>query len=82
MNILTQAVERQYLTKAQAQVYTGLSERTLDYARERGELDSYKVGKRVLFSRVSLDVYIQQHRVGADLDRIVNDVMSELGAGK
>jgi len=74
-----QSVEQQYLTKAQAQTYTGLSERTLDYARERGELGFYKLGKkRVLFKRADLDAYIERHRVGANLDQIVSEVMAEL----
>jgi excisionase family DNA binding protein len=67
-----------YLTKAQAQVYTGLSERTIDYARERGELPFFKVGKRVLLCRADLDAYLERHRVGADLDRIVGEVVGEL----
>ena len=73
-------VERQYFTKSQARAYTGLSERTLDYARERRELDSYKVGKRVLFARASLDAFLERHRVGADLDTVIREVMSDLAA--
>jgi len=80
MEKILQAVERQYLTKAQACLYTSLSERTLDYARERGELEWYKVGKRVLLQKKSLDAFLERHRAGADLDKIVNDVVSELGA--
>lgn len=72
------AVAQRYFTKPQAQIYTGLSERTLDYARERGELPFFKVGKRVLFSRGDLDAYLKRHLVGADLDKIVNDVCREL----
>jgi excisionase family DNA binding protein len=80
-NIL-QAVEQQYLTKAQAQIYTGLSERTLDYARERNELKFFRVGKRVLFRRGDLDVYIERHSASCDLDKLVDDVMSDLWARK
>jgi excisionase family DNA binding protein len=82
MGILTQAVEQVYLTKPQAQFYTGLSERTLDYARERQELTFYKHGKRVLFKKEDLDAWMERHRAGASLDRIVDEVMSGLGAGQ
>jgi len=67
METTPQAVSQQYLTKQQARLYTGLSERYLDQAREKGELDSYKVGKRVLFARASLDAYLERHHVGIDL---------------
>lgn len=79
MDTLIQAVEQQYLTKQQAHFYSGLSERTLDYARQRGELDSYKIGKRVLMKKSDLDAYLERHRAGADLDRIVSEVVSEMG---
>lgn len=78
MNTHVETVEQQYLTKAQAQTYTSLSERTLDYARERGELTFYKHGKRVLFKKADLDAWMERHRAGTDLDKIVDDVMSEL----
>jgi len=78
MKTLIEAVEQQYLTKAQAQTYTGLSERTLDYVRERQELKFYKVGKRVLFKRGDLDAWMERHRAGADLDRIVNETVREV----
>jgi excisionase family DNA binding protein len=73
-----QAVEQQYLTKQQAQTYTGLSGRTLDYAREREELVFYKHGKRVLFKRADLDAWMERHRAGADLDRIVSETVAEV----
>jgi len=79
MNTLAQAVEQQYLTKAQACVYTALSERTLDYARERGELTFYKHGKRVLFKRGDLDAWMERHRANVDLDQIVSEVVAEVG---
>jgi excisionase family DNA binding protein len=82
MSTSIQAVEQQFLTKSQAQTYTSLSERTLDYARERGELAFYRHGKRILFKKVELDAWMERHRAGADLDKIVSEVMGELGAGK
>ncbi len=73
-----QAIEQQYLTKAQAQIYTGLSERSLDYARERGELTFYKHGKRVLFKKADLDAWMERHRAGADLEHLVNETVAEV----
>jgi excisionase family DNA binding protein len=78
MKHIIEAVEQQYLTKRQARVYSGLSERMLDYAREKDELPSYKVGKRVLFKRTDLDAYVERHRVGVDLNRIVDEVVAEV----
>ena len=67
MQNILQAVEAQYLTKAQACVYTGLSERTLDYARERGELRFYRPGKkRVLFKKSELDTWLEKFRVNLE----------------
>jgi excisionase family DNA binding protein len=62
------SVEPQYLTKAQAATYTGLCSRMLDYARERGELEAFKIGKRILISRSSLDAYIRRHRLGIKIE--------------
>jgi excisionase family DNA binding protein len=75
---INKAVEQQYLTKAQAQVYTGLSARTLDYSRERGELPFIKFGKRVLLKKTDLDAWLDRHRAGADLDKIVAEVVAEV----
>jgi len=76
---ILKAVEQHFLTKAQAQIYTGLSERSLDYARERGELAFYKHGKRILFKLSDLISWMERHRAGADLDRIVDEVVAEVG---
>lgn len=42
----------------------------------------FKVGKCWLFKRSELDRWLEQFRAGADLDKIVDDVMSELGADR
>jgi excisionase family DNA binding protein len=82
MGTFIHAAERGYLTKAQACIYTSLSERTLDYARERGELRFYKLGKkRILFKKDDLDAYIERHRAGADLDKIVDEIVHEVVGG-
>jgi excisionase family DNA binding protein len=67
MQNVLQSVEAEYLTKSKAQTYTGLSERSLDYARRRHELGFYKHGKRVLFKKSELDAWLERYRVCVDL---------------
>ena len=38
----------------------------------------YRVGKSWIFKRSELDGWLEQFRAGADLDKIVDEVMSEL----
>lgn len=71
-------VEQNFFTKEQARVYTSLSLRTLDYARERRQLKFYKVGKKVLFKKSDLDIFLEQFRASADLDKIVDEVLGEV----
>jgi excisionase family DNA binding protein len=67
-----------YLSKQEAQEYTSLSLRTLDYAKERGELPVFKVGRRVLFKRSDLDRWLERFRADVDLDRIVEETVAEV----
>lgn len=57
-----------YLSKRQAQLYSGLSEHMLDAARERGDVAWSRVGTRVLIQRESLDAYLERHLVGTVRD--------------
>ena len=52
-----------YINKKAASVFTSLSPRGLDYARERGDLPFHLVGRRVVFAVKDLDVFMQRHRV-------------------
>jgi len=53
-----------YLPKRAAAEYVGLSQRTLDYARSRGDLPFYKIGPRkVVFRVADLDKYMTRFRV-------------------
>jgi excisionase family DNA binding protein len=78
MQNILHAVEQQYFTKTQARIYVALSERTLDYARARKELQFFKIGKRVLFKKSDLDAFIERHRARVDLDQIVDEVLAEV----
>jgi len=51
------------LTRRQAAKYLTISPRSLDYLREDGRLAFIQIGRRVVFSRLDLDQFIQAHRV-------------------
>jgi Helix-turn-helix domain len=40
----------------------------------------FKIGKAWLFKKSELDRWLEQFRAGADLDKIVDAVMADLGA--
>src|SRR5262245_46325989 len=77
-----------YLSKLKAAAYADVSPRTLDYAVERRELTAFKLTltgtrhRKVLFRRSDIDAWIERHRVGADLDSIVDEVMDDFRGGK
>ncbi len=52
-----------FVSKRMAAMYCALSQRSLDYARERGELPFHKVGKKVVFKMKDLDAFMAQFRV-------------------
>ena len=71
-------VESIYLTKAETAVYLRLSPRSVDTLVAQGKLRAFRPGKKVLFPRSDLDSYVQSHRVGQDLDALVNETLREL----
>jgi excisionase family DNA binding protein len=52
-----------FVAKRTAAKYCALSQRTLDYARERGELPFYKVGSKVVFLIKDLDTFMKMYRI-------------------
>jgi hypothetical protein len=54
-----------YLTKRAAATFTTLSPRSLDYARERGDLPFLQIGRRVAFKMTDLERYMERFRVDA-----------------
>ena len=71
--------EQVYFTKAEAADYLRCSLRMIDYARERNELKAFRLDrKKLLFAREDLDAFVRRRGAGADLDRLVNEVVSEL----
>jgi helix-turn-helix protein len=86
MNVLKTPIDG-YLSKQAASAYSGLSPRSLDTLVERNELTAFKPvvsgsrTRKTLFRKADLDRWMERHRVGADLDTIVTDVMRDLGKG-
>jgi excisionase family DNA binding protein len=58
----TQADNGGYADKKQASHFTSLSVRALDYARQRGELASIKVGRKVIFKFADLDAWMSRFK--------------------
>ena len=56
-------VKTGFLGKRAASGYCALSQRSLDYARERGDLPFHKVGKKVVFRISDLDAFMGRYRV-------------------
>lgn len=77
-----------YLTKKGAADYLSLSTRTLENLVARGELAAFRPivsgghNRKVLFRKADLKAWVERFRVGVDLDRIVSETLTELGAGK
>jgi hypothetical protein len=62
------AAKTAFLGKRAASGYCALSPRTLDYARERGDLPYHKIGTKVVFRISDLDAFMGLHRVALDED--------------
>ncbi len=71
--------EDRCFTKAQAASYLSKSTRWLDYQLAGSHPPpGYKLGKCWLFKKSELDRWLEQFRAGADLDRIVDEVVAEV----
>lgn len=70
-----------YLSKKNAAAYADVSQRTLDCAVERGELEAFRLilsgskSRKLLFCKADIDRWIERHRVGAALDKKVVPLM-------
>jgi excisionase family DNA binding protein len=51
------------LTRAQAARYLTISPRNLDYLRAAGTMPFIQIGRRVLFSRLDLDQFVESRKV-------------------
>ena len=58
-----QKPEKTFLDTNAAAGYTGMSRRTLDYAKDGGELPFIKKGRKVMFMREDLDTWMARDRV-------------------
>jgi excisionase family DNA binding protein len=56
-------IEPGYLTKRHATIYSDLKERSLEDAIRKGNLRAFRIGKKTLIEKTSLDDYIRQHEI-------------------
>jgi len=83
MSTATHASQSEWLDLARADREGPFSKRTLWNLISAGQLPAYRPFKRkVLIKRSDLNQLIEATRIGADLDRIVDDVVSELRDAK
>jgi excisionase family DNA binding protein len=54
--------QRERIGTKEAAAYLGVSTKTIDRMVERGELESYKVGRLRRFDRSALDAYLDRQR--------------------
>ena len=70
--------EQVYFTKNEAAQYLRCSLRFIDYARERNELKAFRLNRKLLFARNDLDEFVRKRAANVDLDKIVDEIVSEL----
>jgi excisionase family DNA binding protein len=54
------ALEKRYLTKAEAAAYLRLSLRSIDNLLARKELVAYRIARKLLFTREDLDALVRE----------------------
>lgn len=74
----TYLTEQSYFTKLEAANYLRLSPRSIDYARDKGDLKAYQVGRKLLFAREELDAYVRRRTASSDIDKIVDETVAEV----
>ena len=76
--ILASMNEQIYFTKSEAATYLRCSPRFIDYARELYGLKAFRLNRKLLFAREDLDLFVRKRAANVDLDKIADDVVSEL----
>ena len=66
------------MNKRAAAAYTGLSPRTLE--GRLGEIPHFRVGKKLLFKKSEIDVWMETYREGGtrNLDRIADEALESI----
>ena len=52
-----------YLDRIRSSIYVSTSIRSMDRARQRGDLPFVKVGRKILYKIADLDAWVESHRV-------------------
>jgi hypothetical protein len=56
-------IEPGYLSKKNSEIYSDLKKRMLEDAIRRGYLRAFRIGKKTLIEKKSLDEYIRSHEI-------------------
>jgi hypothetical protein len=76
-------IQDTHFNQVEAAHYLGRSPRWLQYQLGGpNPPPGYKIGKAWIFKKSELDHWLEQFRASNDLDRVVNEVMNDLQAGR
>ena len=68
-------ITQEYVDVKNACWYTGLSRRTIDYAKQNGELPFIRKGRKILFSIEDLNTWMEKDKID------VTDAVARLEGG-
>lgn len=71
-------IEPGYLSKKHAEIYSDLKTRSLEDAIRKGKLRAFRIGKKTLIEKASLDDFIQQHEIIATEKHIERSELQEM----
>jgi hypothetical protein len=67
-----------YLTKNHAEIYSDLKKRSLEDAIRKGYLRAFRIGKKTLIEKISLDEYIRSHEIAATDKQIEKSELQQM----
>jgi excisionase family DNA binding protein len=67
-----------YLTKQHAMVIYDLKKRSIDAAIRAGQIRAFKIGKKILLDKASIDEWIQAHEIIASDRQTVKSELQKL----
>lgn len=83
MNTMTHALQNEWIDAAKFEVLYSLSRRTYWQWIAEGKLTAYKPCKRkTLVKRSDVERLLEASKAGVDLDRIVDETVADVLAGK
>jgi len=77
------ATQDRYFSKTSLGRYLNRSTRWVDYQiAGPNPLPGFKVGRDWLFKKSEIDRWLEQFRAGADVDKVVAEMLREVGVGE